>query len=236
MESKATPVTLITGTSRGIGRYLADHYLKQGHTVIGVSRSPIPHENTAYHHFAIDITDARAGRELFESIADRFGHLNHLINNAGVANLNPAILTPLESVQRMFDVNFFAPFLFCQEAVRLMRPMNFGRIVNVSTIAVPLRSEGLAGYVASKAAVEEFTRVLAKEVGPFGITVNCVGPSVVDTDLGRSLPRERYAATIQSQSIRQEATSADVANVTDFFLSPKSRLITAQVIYLGGLG
>ncbi len=234
MAPKSPSVTLITGTSRGIGHYLAQHYLTRGHVVIGVSRSACDIASPNYHHFNFSITDEPNVRKMFIEIQKRFGYLTHLINNAGISSLNHALLTPLSTARRITDVNLLGPFLFCQEAARLMRPQKFGRIINFSTISVPLHSEGVAIYAASKAAVEELTRILAKELGPMGITVNCVGPSVIDTDLGRGIPQHRLEGLLAAQTNSQAATSEDVAHIVDFFISPQSHLISAQVIYLGG--
>jgi 3-oxoacyl-[acyl-carrier protein] reductase len=236
LQGSNKPITLITGASRGIGRFLAEHYLDRGHVVLGVSRGEVDLSHADFYHFAVDVRDEKAVRSMFDQIARRFGSIQHLINNAGVSSLNHAMLTSLDSVKNILDINFVATFLFCQEAARLMRGRKFGRIVNFSTISVPLRTEGVAAYAASKAAIEMLTRILAKELGPLGITVNCLGPSTVDTDLARGIPRHRVEELIRQQAIRREAQSADVANVVDFFLSDRSEMVSAQVIYLGGFG
>ena len=234
MKSENGLITLITGTSRGIGRHLAEHYLQRGHFVIGASRTAPDIANEKYLHFAIDLSDGKAVQEMFNEIFKRFGYISHLINNAGISSLNHFLFSSLDNVKKIMGVNFFATFQCCQEATRLMNTRKFGRIVNFSTIGIPLHSEGLATYVASKAAVEEFTRVLAKEVGPMGITANCIGPSMVDTDMARGVPGPRLKETIAQQAMKRESTAEDVANVIDFFLSEKSEMISAQVIYLGG--
>ncbi|NNL30780.1 MAG: SDR family oxidoreductase, partial [Gemmatimonadetes bacterium] len=110
-----------------------------------------------------------------------------------------------------------------------------GRIVNFSTVAVPLALEGEAAYAASKAAVESLTRVLAKELGSMGITVNAVGPTPIDTDLVRGVPEEKIQALVARQAIGRLGRYEDVTNVVDFYLRPESSFVTGQVVYLGGV-
>lgn len=227
---------LVSGTTRGLGRFLAEHFLAQGDLVMGCGRSGamLAHDN--YLHHQMDVTDDDAVGRLFEDIRTRWGALDILINNAGVASMNAFALTPPASMRRVMDTNFIAAALLTHRAIRFLRKSPGGRIVNMTTVAVPLRLEGEAVYAASKAALEMFTRIVAKEVGPIGITCNAVGPSVIATALTAGVPTYQLDALIQRQAIRREATAADVANVVDFFLSPKSDLITGQVVYLGGLG
>jgi 3-oxoacyl-[acyl-carrier protein] reductase len=228
------PITLITGTSRGIGAHLAEHYLKLGHTVLGLSRTEPEYKHPDYFHFAINISDDNAVRETFDQIGKQFGSLTNLINNAGISALNHSMLTSMDSVRKIFEVNYMAAFLISQESVRLMRKQKFGRIINFSTISVPLHSEGVAAYASSKSAIEELTRILAKELGEIGITVNCIGPSTIDTKLARGIPRHRVEELVKQQAVKREAEMDDVANLTDFFFSERSSLVTGQVIYLGG--
>ena len=117
----------------------------------------------------------------------------------------------------------------------LMKKQQFGRIVNFSTVAVPLKLEGEAAYVASKAAVEGLTNVLAREFADFGITVNAVGPVPIETDLIRAVPKEKIDDLIQRQAIKRPGQLSDVANVVDFYLSGNSDFITGQCLYLGGV-
>ena len=136
----------------------------------------------------------------------------------------------------MVETNFLAPFNFTREALRLMRRSDAARIVNLSTVAVPLRLEGEAVYAASKSALETFTRIAARELAPFGITCNAVGPCPIETRLTAGVPDDKIRALIDRQAVRRWAVPADVVNVVEFFLRPESGMITGQVVYLGGAG
>jgi 3-oxoacyl-[acyl-carrier protein] reductase len=227
---------LITGATRGIGRFLAEHYLAQGDTVIGCGRSAAAIEHPQYSHHAVDVTSEAAVTAMFGAVRSAHDGLDVLINNAGAASMNAFSLTPPATARRIVDINVIAPMLLTHGATRLMRRSAAGRIVNLTTIAVPLRLEGEAVYAASKAAIESFTRVVAKELGPMGITCNAVGPSVIKTRLTEGVPADKLARLIASQAIRRQAEPADVANVIDFFLRPESGMITGQIVYLGGFG
>ena len=108
-------------------------------------------------------------------------------------------------------------------------------LVNVSTIAVPMQLEGESLYAASKGAVETFTRVFAREVADFGITCNIVGPTPIETDLIRNVPKDKIGGILQRLAIKRLGRFEDVANVIDFFIRPESDYVTGQVIYLGGV-
>lgn len=230
-------VALITGASRGIGRYLVGRLLDDGYIVVGCSRKPPedPPESDRYHHHLVDVTDEMAVRKLFSTIRRGHGGLDVLINNAGIAAMNHAMLTPLAQARRVVDVNLIATFLFAREAAKLMKKRRRGRIVNFATVATPLKLEGEAIYAASKGGVVTLTHVLAREFAPFGITVNAVGPTPVDTDLIRSVPADKIDALLERQAIRRMGTLADVGNVVDFYLRAESDFVTGQVLYLGGV-
>ena len=229
------PVMLITGTRKGIGRSLAEHFAKSGWMVIGCSRGDTDMQIPNYSHFLADVSDEIAVKAMFTEIRKKYGRLDVLINNAGVASMNHALLTPLETTRKVLETNFIGTFLFSREAARLMQKQKFGRIINFSTVAVPLKLEGEAIYASSKAAVEELTHILARELADMGITVNAIGPTPIETDLVRGIPKEKIQKLLNQQAIKRYGRIEDIINLVDFLIRPESGFITGQVIYLGGV-
>jgi 3-oxoacyl-[acyl-carrier protein] reductase len=229
-------VMLITGTRKGIGRHLVDYYLAKGFLVAGCSRDefdgPAP-EN--YFHYRADVADERAIVEMVRDVRERHGAIDVLVNNAGIAAMNHLMLTPLSTVHKIFATNVFGTFLAMRECAKVMMTRRHGRIVNFATVATPLNLEGEATYAASKAAVESFTRVAARELAPFNITVNAVGPTPVMTDLIRTVPKHKMDALIATQAIRRMGEHRDITNVIDFLIARESDFVTGQTIYLGGI-
>jgi 3-oxoacyl-[acyl-carrier protein] reductase len=228
-------VMIITGTSKGIGKALALHYLSAGCIVAGCSRSEssITHEH--YEHFILDVCDESSVVSMVSSVLKQHKFINVLINNAGIASMNAFLLTPLSSARAIFETNVLGGFLFCREVGKVMIRQKYGRIVNLSTVASPLRLEGEALYASSKAAIEKMTEILARELGHAGITVNAVGPTPVDTDLISRVSQNKINALIKRQSIPRKGTLEDVIHAVDFFINPRSDFITGQVLYLGGV-
>lgn len=228
-------VIVITGTRKGIGKELTHYYLNNNDIVIGCSRgeSTINHEN--YRHFALDVSDEKAVVNMIRSVKKEFRKIDVLLNNAGIASMNHFLTTSFQTVQNIFATNFFGTFLFSREVSKVMMKQKFGRIVNYTTVASALRLDGEAIYAASKSAVENFTQTIAKEVAPFGITVNAIGPTPVETDLIKAVPKNKIDELLQKQAIKRFGNFEDIKNVIDFFISEKSDFITGQVIYLGGV-
>lgn len=232
-------ILMITGTSRGIGENLARYYLSKGFYVVGCSRSDAKWYDAetypAYTHFTVDIGNESDVKGIFSHIRKKYGRLDYLINNAGRASMNHSLLTPASAVDDILHTNTLGTFICCREAAKIMRKNHFGRIVNFVTVAIPLKLMGESVYAASKAAVLSLTQILAKEYADFGITVNAVGPTPVQTNLIKNVPTEKIEQTIAHQAIRRYGTYADVENVVDFFICDNSEYITGQVIYLGGI-
>lgn len=228
-------VLLITGTSRGIGKYLAGYYAAQGYQVIGCSRRPASVHMANYQHFCLDITDEGNVKQMFSEIIKEHGRLDVLINNAGIASMNHLLLTPIKTVRNIFEINFIGTFLCSREAAKLMKRQGAGRIVNFTTVATPLKLEGEAIYASSKAAIISFTQIIARELAAFGITVNAIGPTPVQTDLIKSVPAEKIDQLLARQAIKRFGEFSDIANVIDFFIRPQSDFITGQVLFLGGV-
>lgn len=230
-----TRTILITGASRGIGKVLVEHFIEQGDAVIGVSRSHSAISASNYHHCIADVANETEAKGVFTYIKQQFGSLDILINNAGIARMNAFALTPISNVQDIFNTNFMGTFIFCQKAVNLLRKSSCARIINLSTVAVPLNLAGEAAYAASKSAVETLTRIIAKELGGFGITCNAIGPSPIETQLISGVGQDKIDKLLYQQAIKEMAKVADVINIVDFLVQPKSRMITGQILYLGGI-
>ena len=141
---------VITGTRKGIGRQLAEYYLKNGYFVAGCSRSTSDIKQSNYRHYRLDIADEKSAVKMIRDIYKRYGKIDVLLNNAGIASMNHLVLTPTDTAHRIFDTNFFGSFIFLREIAKIMIKQKYGRIVNFSTIAVPLKLEGEAIYSASK--------------------------------------------------------------------------------------
>ena len=218
-----------------MGKIIAEHFLTQNDFVYGCSRrnTSIVHAN--YRHFNLNISDEAAVQSMIREIYLEHKKIDVLINNAGMASMNHFLLTSYSTTQKLFETNFYGTFLLCREVSKIMARREFGRIVNFSTVAVPLNLEGELIYSASKAAVEQLTRVLAMELGRNNITVNAVGPTPVQTDLIANVPSDKISALIDKQSINRMGEIEDVLNVIEFLVSEKSDFITGQIIYLGGV-
>jgi 3-oxoacyl-[acyl-carrier protein] reductase len=228
-------VIVITGTSKGIGRYLCEYYLKKGNVVAGCSRGESDLSNDNYIHYQLDVSDEKMIRQMLASVNKKYGKIDVLINNAGIASMNHVLLTPYKTIEKVYRTNVFGTFLFCREAAKIMQKKKFGRIVNFATVATPLKLEGEAAYASSKAAIESLTQIFARELAPYNITVNAVGPTPIATDLIKSVPKDKINQLIDRQSVKRLGEFRDVSNVIDFFIKPESDFITGQVVFLGGV-
>ena len=226
---------IVTGTRKGIGKSIAENLLSAGWTVAGCSRGEGSIEHTDYSHTILDVGDEAAATQMVREFFKVTGKIDLLVNNAGIASMNHCLLTPGSTVQSLFETNYFGSFYFLRECAKRMKKSSFGRIINFSTVAVPLDLEGEAVYASSKAAIESLTRTAARELAPFGITVNAVGPTPIDTDLTKTISKEKIGALIERQPIKRLGTIEDVWNLVEFLIKPESDFVTGQVIYLGGV-
>lgn len=228
-------VMLITGTRKGIGKYLAEYYTNKEYQIIGCSRGDVNFELDNYEHFCLDVCDETDVKKMFRQIRKTYGRLDVLINNAGVASMNHSLLTPISTARKILDTNVIGSFIFCRESTKLMKNNKFGRIINFTTFAVPFKLEGEAIYAASKAGVITLTEILAREYADFGITVNAVAPPAIQTDLVRGVPNEKMHKLLQRQAIHRYGNPKEVCNVIDFFIKSESEMVTGQIVYLGGV-
>jgi 3-oxoacyl-[acyl-carrier protein] reductase len=227
-------VVLVTGSRKGIGRALAEHFLSTGAAVEGCSRSEPDWAAPGYIHHCVDVCDERQVRAMMRSIGERHGQLDIVVNNAGVAHMQHSLLMPTAVAEGILKTNVLGAFVVSREAVRLMKRQEYGRIINLGSVATSLRIEGEAMYAASKSALVTFSQVFAHEVGSFGITCNVVAPTPIPTDFIESVPEHKVERLIQRLAIKRLGTFDDVINAVEFFADPKSDYITGQVLNLGG--
>ena len=186
------PSALITGTSQGLGRALAERLLAEGWIVHGFARGAQTLSHERFRAHVVDVTDENAVRAAVATVAEA-GRIDLLVNNAGAASMNALLLTPGETAERLMRVNYLGTFHCLQAVGKVMVRQRAGRIINLTTVAVPLSLEGEAAYVASKAAVEALTKVAAKELASQGVGVIAVGFGPVDTALIRAVPGGKLA-------------------------------------------
>ena len=228
-------VFLVTGTSRGIGKFIAEYYCQLNCIVVGCSRTPATFVHKNYHHLVLDVAIEADILEAFKYIRKNFKKLDVLINNAAI---NPAIvsgaLLPYSTMEKIFKVNVYAPMLFCREAIKLMVRNKSGRIINMGSMASKHEVAGEALYTSTKTALNAYTRVLAKEVAKLGITVNVVSPAAIKTELSAKINQKALIEVLSRNAITEYGEFVDVTNTLDFLLKKESNSITGQIIYLGG--
>jgi 3-oxoacyl-[acyl-carrier protein] reductase len=228
-------VILITGASSGIGQHLSRHFslINDSNFVIGCGRSSKIY--TYFDYVECDITKEKDLDELFMHIKNIYGRLDILINNAGTSSMNAFMLTPFSTMYNIINLNLLSLANVTQRAARLMIPNKYGRIINITSVAEPLELEGESIYAASKAGVNSLTRVLSKELASYNITVNAVGPTPIETNLLAGVSKDKINSLLNRQAIKRMAQFEDVANAVDFFINPRSEMITGQIVYLGGV-
>ena len=220
---------VITGASRGIGKFLAQE-LSTTYDIVGVARTAPT--DFAGRFIEADVTDYNsltAGVKKHE-----LRRVYGLINCAGIASMNLFMTTPPETMRRIIEVNTLGTMNTCHAFLSSLVRNRTGRIINFSTIAVGLELEGESVYVASKAAVEAFTKVLAREVADHNITVNAVSPNPIETDLIRGVDPEKIRGIVEvRQTVHRLGEFKDVANVVQFLMNDESSLVSGQVVGLG---
>ena len=229
------PVMLITGTRKGIGKYLAEYYSKNLYQVIGCSRGLIDYKLDNYQHFCLDVSEESSVKKMFTEIRKKYGRLDVLINNAGVNYAHsPLLLVPYESALKTVEVNLLGTFLLSREAAKIMKKKSFGRIVNLGSMAVKHEVKGEAIYTASKAAIVSLTRVIAKGISSYGITCNTVSTAAINTDFVKNINNNALNEVLSRNAIPNVGSLNEVSNTIDWLINTESSAITGQSIYLGG--
>ena len=228
-------IAVVSGTSRGVGKALAEHLLVRGDRVIGIARGEADIAHPGYSHYRADIADAAQVQAVFRAIKRALGGIDILINNAAVLTSQRAMVLDPGAAKAMVDINLFGTFMVSREAARLMLRRPGARIVTIGSMAAALQPAGDSVYAATKAAAAVLSNVLARELGPLGITSNTLAISAIESDMLHQLPRERVDEIIATLPVPRLAAIADVINALDFFLSPRSDYVTGQTIWLGGL-
>jgi 3-oxoacyl-[acyl-carrier protein] reductase len=224
---------IVTGASKGIGLTVAHFLLENGYRVAGISRSQPRIDHPEFRAYLGDATDESFVAKTVATIDKEFGGILGLYNNIGDASLNFITTTTLASVQHLWNINFVSTFLWTREVAKRMMRHKQGCIVNTSSIAVPLHLEGEAVYASVKAAVEQWTLQSARELAPWGIRVNAIGPGPTDTRLLRSVPELKVQVLLNQTAQKTKTNPTDIGRLLLFYLENES--ITGQINYLGGV-
>jgi 3-oxoacyl-[acyl-carrier protein] reductase len=228
------PVMLITGTGKGIGRGLAEYFAGAGYQVVGCSRSAATSSMERVEHAQVDVGSEPEVTAWVRSVRRRYGRIDVAVCNAGLAPATQLLtMTSGAVLEGVLRTNVGGTFYVCREVARAMMQRRFGRIITLSSMAVGLHQEGTSAYAASKSAVVEMTKIMAKELAPAGITCNVVAPSMFMTDAVAALGERVIADALQKLTIKREVTLEELCNVVEFFAAPASGCITGQVLHMG---
>lgn len=225
---------VVTGASSGIGRHIAETASANGINVIGLSRNIV---ESNFESLQCDITDPIAVKSIFKTLKRSTG-FDCLINTAGIASMNLFLSTPIEKMEEILKTNILGTMYCSQQALKVFarrKGLLHSSIINFSTIAVPLSLKGEAVYVASKGAVESFSRSLAREAADFNCNVNVIAPGPVDTNLISKISEEKIQRIIDRQFIQNKATKADIWNICEFLMTQEASSITGQVFNIKGV-
>tara|TARA_Y100001954_G_scaffold237903_1_gene303280 strand:+ start:722 stop:1399 length:678 start_codon:yes stop_codon:yes gene_type:complete len=223
---------IVTGGTSGLGKAISNDLRSKGKVVITLSRREQPDDE---YHLKCDITDYRSLKEAYIKLSRSNFSLDALVNCAGIASMNLAITTPSSSTEKVIKTNLIGTIFANQIFAPLLIKNKGGRIINFSTIAVHVGLKGESVYVASKAGVEGFSRVFAKELAPFNVTVNCIAPGPIKTQLLKGITDKQINNIVDFQAIKELMQPSAVAEMVSLLLKEESRNITGQVLHVGGV-
>jgi 3-oxoacyl-[acyl-carrier protein] reductase len=231
--AERAPVMAITGTSRGIGRGMAEYFVARGFVVEGCSRGESTLAAlTGYHHSPVDVCDEAQVRDWVRQVKRRQGRIDVVVCNVGLVKLGAlTAMTSLEMFQSFVNAILTSTFLVCREFSKTMALQRYGRIVNVTSIMTELHAPGTSAYASAKSGVVELTKVLARELVNTGITCNVVSPSVVLTESSSAFGEDWMKNMLAMQTMQRPIDVAELCNVVAFFAAPASGCVTGQVIH-----
>jgi len=235
-------VALVTGASRGIGAAIALELAQRGLKVIGTATTAegaarISATLAAFagcKGAALDVNDAAAAESQIDAIVKEHGALHVLVNNAGITRDTLAMRMKDDDWDAVLDTNLKAVFRMSRAVMRTMMKQRYGRIVNITSVVGASGNPGQANYAAAKAGVAGMTRALARELGSRGITVNCVAPGFIETDMTAALPEEQQKALLGQIPLGHLGKPADIAHAVAFLASPQAGYVTGQEVHVNG--
>ena len=227
-------IVAITGSSRGIGLGIAKYFISKGYIVAGCGRSPTNFVDRNYFYSTVDVTDENQVRSWIKSIQKKYNRIDILICNAGL--VKSALLmtvTSTDILSSFMETHIKGTFITCREVSKVMIRQKYGRIITISSLAVPLLLEGTSAYTATKAAIVSMTKIFAKELAPMGITCNVIGPGLIETDVTKTFSNEWKKMLIEKHTIKSVVTIEEICYIIEFFIGSKSKSITGQLINMG---
>jgi 3-oxoacyl-[acyl-carrier protein] reductase len=236
-------VALVTGASRGIGAAIAKTLGKQGATVIGTATTQngadqitasLQQAGVKGAGMALDVNDAAQVEAVLKEISDKFGEIAILVNNAGVTRDTLLMRMKEEDWDMVMSTNLKSVFRLSQAVLRPMMKARYGRIISISSVVGHSGNAGQTNYSAAKAGMTGFTKSLAQEVGSRGITVNCVAPGFIDTDMTRELPEEQRNRLLQQIPLGRLGQVDDIAAAVAFLASPAAGYISGETLHVNG--
>ena len=240
MTSKGQ-VALVTGASRGIGRAIAMTLAEQGYVVVGTATSESGAAAISEalaplggRGLVLDVNDAAAVDAAVDAVTKAHGGLHVLVNNAGITRDTLAMRMKDEDWDAVLDTNLKAVFRMCRAVMRGMMKQRYGRIINITSVVGASGNPGQANYAAAKAGVAGMTRALARELGSRGITVNCVAPGFIATDMTEVLPEAQKAALLAQIPVGRLGEPGEIAEAVAFLASPKAAYISGSELHVNG--